>query len=121
MRFADEVLAGDDIEAMPARAAKPDAKELKLATQIVDSLAGPWKPEQYQDTYTDEVKKLVRAHEKGEDIVVAEAPAARAEMADLMEALQSSLDAVRSKPGAGRAKAKKAAKSTRSPSARKSA
>ncbi|HET6875634.1 MAG TPA: Ku protein [Acidimicrobiales bacterium] len=123
MRFADEVLSGEGIDGMPGRPTKPDAKELKLATQIVDSLAGPWKPEQYKDTYTDDVKKLAKAHEKGEDVVVEEAPAGRAEMADLMQALQASLDAAGSKSGAGRAgaKAKKATRSSRSSTARKSA
>jgi len=32
---------------------------LKLAVQIVDSLAADWKPEQYHDTYTDQVKEII--------------------------------------------------------------
>lgn len=97
MRFADEVLPRSDIKELPSKSAKPDAKEMKLATQIIDSLAGPWKPERYHDTYTDEVRKLVAAHEKGKDIVVEEGPAARAEVIDLMAALEASLKAARSK------------------------
>ena len=56
MRFADEVLDTSGIDAIPGRTTKPDAKEVRLATQIIDSLAGPWKPESYRDTCTEEVK-----------------------------------------------------------------
>ncbi|HEV2369935.1 MAG TPA: Ku protein [Acidimicrobiales bacterium] len=99
MRFADEAVGRSDVDGLPSKSAKSDAKELKLANQIIDSLSGPWKPEQYHDTYTEDVRQLVKAHEKGKDIVVEEAPAARAEMADLMEALEASLKAARSRGG----------------------
>ena len=100
MRFADEVLDTSDIDSIPGHTTKPDAKEVRLATQIIDSLAGPWKPEGYRDTYTDEVKKLIKAHEKGQDVVVEEAPAARtADVVDLMAALEASLEAARSRKG----------------------
>lgn len=76
---------------------------LKLAHQIIDSLSGPWEPERYHDTYTDEVRELIKAHEKGKDIVVEEAPAARAEMGDLMQALEASVEVDDDQaPGAGR-------------------
>lgn len=98
IRFADEVLDRKQIEAIPGRTTKPDAKEVRLATQIIDSLAGPWKPERYHDTYTEEVRKLIKAHEKGQDVLVEEAPAARiADVIDLMSALEASLEAARSR------------------------
>src|SRR5688572_22575986 len=49
MRFADEVVPRSKVDGVPDRRTKPDAMALKLATQIVDSLAGEWRPEQYQD------------------------------------------------------------------------
>jgi DNA end-binding protein Ku len=99
MRFADEVVGRSDIDGLPSKSTKPDTKELGLANQIIDSLSGPWKPDRYTDTYTEEVRQLIKAHEKGKDIVVEEAPAARAEMADLMGALEASLKAARSRGG----------------------
>ena len=108
MRFADEVVGRSDIDALPGRSSKVDSKELRLATQIVKSLAGPWKPEQYHDTYNDEVKELIRAHEKGQDIVVEEPPAARADVVDLMEALEASLKATTSRGGRAKARRKSA-------------
>lgn len=99
MRFADEVVSRSDFDGLPSKSAKPDAKELKLANQIIDSLSAPWKPDQYHDTYTEEVRELIKAHEKGKEVVVEEAPAARAEMSDLMAALDASLKAARSRGG----------------------
>ncbi|HET6812079.1 MAG TPA: Ku protein [Acidimicrobiales bacterium] len=97
MRFADEIVARADLDGLPSKSSKPDTRELKLANQIIDSLSGPWKPERYHDTYTEEVRELIKAHEKGKDIVVEEAPAARAETTDLMQALEASLKAARSR------------------------
>jgi DNA end-binding protein Ku len=96
MRFFDEVVAAAEVKELPSRGAKPDAKELRLATQIIDSMSGPWKPESYHDTYTEEVRRLVRAHEKGRDLVVEPRPADRVSL-DLTAALEASLDAARSK------------------------
>ena len=44
MRFADEVVPRADIDGLPSRRAKPDAKALKMATQLIDSLAADWDP-----------------------------------------------------------------------------
>jgi DNA end-binding protein Ku len=109
MHFADEVLDSSAIEQIPDGRTKPAAKELKLATQIVDSLSGPWKPEQYRDTYTDEVQKLIAKREKGEKVVVDEATEQPDNVTDLMEALQASLDAAKKGKGAKRKKASSSA------------
>jgi DNA end-binding protein Ku len=95
MRFADEVVAKSSIDAIPSRLSKPDTKEMRLAKQIIDGLAGPWKPEQYRDTYTEEVRKLVQAHDKGRELVIEEAPAAQANVVDLMSALEATVAAAR--------------------------
>jgi DNA end-binding protein Ku len=96
MRFADEVIGADDIN-VPSKGVKVDSKEKTLATQIIDSLASPWKPEKYRDTYTDQVRELVAAHQKGRDLVVEDSPAVEADVVDLMEALEASLKAARSR------------------------
>ena len=100
MRFADEGLPRSSVDALPAKAAKPPAKELGLATQIIDSLSADWSPSGYHDTYTEEVQELIKRHDDGEDVLVEEeAPAVQAKVTDLMEALQASLDANRKKAG----------------------
>lgn len=115
MRFADEVVPRSDIDALPEGRAKPEAKELKLASQIIDSLSTDWDPARYHDTYTDQLKELIEAKAEGKEIVAAEEPADNAPVVDLMAALQASLDAARE--GAGRQPAKKKTTASRRKSA----
>jgi DNA end-binding protein Ku len=92
MRFADEVVPRSDVDGVPSRRSKPDAKALKLATQIIDGLAGDWKPERYHDTYAEELRKRINAKDKGKKQVVEEgATEPTADVLDLMEALESSV------------------------------
>jgi DNA end-binding protein Ku len=118
MRFADEVVPRQEVDGVPSRRTKPDAKALKLATQIVDSLAGEWKPEQYHDTYAEELRARIERKEKGKDLVV-EAGAedtSDAKVLDLMEALEKSVSAAKARrtkkrpsKAASRSRAKKSA------------
>jgi DNA end-binding protein Ku len=116
MHFADEVLPLSSVaEAPSGQGSKPEDRELKLATQIVDSLSTDWKPDRYKDTYSEEVAKLIQAHAEGEDIVVTEtAPDKGHEVVDLMAALEASLAAASPRPG------KKASSTAGSSSARTS-
>jgi DNA end-binding protein Ku len=129
MRFADEVVPRSEVDGVPSRVAKPDAKALKLATQIVDSLAGEWKPEQYHDTYAEELRARIERKEKGKDLVE-EAPAADdgAQILDLMEALEQSVADAKGRRGARKkaaprkkASARASKAKGRKPAARKSA
>jgi DNA end-binding protein Ku len=108
MRFADEVVPKSDIDGIPAKSrAKPDAKTLRMATQLIDALAADWKPEQYHDTYAEELRKRIKAKGAGKKIAEDE-PEVRsdAKVLDLMQALQDSVNA---------AKGKGARKTTRKP------
>lgn len=95
MRFADEVVPRSDIDELPSRRSKPESKELKMALQLVDSLATDWEPEQYHDTYAEELRDRIDAKEKGKEIVAEESEERRADVIDLSEALERSLDEAR--------------------------
>src|SRR5690606_26681875 len=69
MRFADEVVDITDIDEIPTGAAKASEKELALATQIIDGLSAPWDPTRYEDTFTDELKDLIEARDRGDEVV----------------------------------------------------
>ena len=58
MHFAEEIRSVDELE-LPSENAKVDAKHLKIASQLVDSLSGPFKPEQYHDTYREALEALI--------------------------------------------------------------
>jgi DNA end-binding protein Ku len=114
MRFADEVVPRAEVDGVPARRAKPEAKALKLATQIVDSLSADWKPEQYHDTYAEELRARIKAKDKGKDVVEApEREEEKADVLDLMAALEASVDRERAK-GTGRRKPSRMKKTSRS-------
>jgi DNA end-binding protein Ku len=111
MVFADEVLAADRLDELPAPDdVKTTKRELDIAKQLVDSLAGAWEPDKYRDTYRDEVLALIERKAAGEEIT--EQPAVKADEApvpDLMSALKASLEAVKSRDG-GESKKPAAAK-----------
>jgi DNA end-binding protein Ku len=113
MIFADEILPPDRIdEVAEAAEVKTTKRELDIAKQLVDSLAGEFEPEKYSDTYREEVLALIERKAQGEEIAVQ--PAAEevaAPAPDLMSALKASLDAVRAREGeeTKSAKAKKPA------------
>ncbi|HEX3622300.1 MAG TPA: Ku protein [Acidimicrobiales bacterium] len=109
MRFADEVVPQSDVDALSsAKRAKPDAKELELASQIIGSLATDWDPARYHDTYTEELRQLIEAKAKGKEIVVEPEAPADGNVLDLMAALEASLAAA--KKGGGRTLAAEVAK-----------
>jgi DNA end-binding protein Ku len=129
MLFADEIVP------VSAVVDKVDAsvsdRELKMATQIIDSLTSEWEPERYHDTYREEVLGLIKKKAKGQDLVVEEPEEEKqAEVLDLMAALEASLaeaKGTRTKSASSRrsrSPAKKASKRTtkkKASSSRKSA
>jgi DNA end-binding protein Ku len=65
-------------------------QERSLATQLIESLAAPFQPEKYHDTYQESLRTLIEAKAHGQD-VVAIPPPAQAPQIDLMAALRQSL------------------------------
>jgi len=70
---------------------KPTAKELELARNLVEQLAGPFKPSDFHDAYRENVERLIQEKERGEKVTVAP-KAKKAPVIDLMEALKRSLE-----------------------------
>jgi DNA end-binding protein Ku len=66
------------------------AKELELAKSLVSHLVAPFKPEQFKDTYRQNVKRLVEEKRKGRKVTVVEQKR-RAPVADLVDALKRSI------------------------------
>src|SRR5687767_10892609 len=89
MRFADEVVPRTEIDEIPSARVEPTDRELRLATQMIDSLSTDWDPARYADTYTDELRELIEAKAKGKDVTVEPDLEPEAKVLDLMEALQA--------------------------------
>ena len=96
MNFHDEVIHPESLDELPDGIETTD-RELAIAKQLVESLAEPFEPEKYHDTYREQVLEMIERKAAGEEIaVVAEAEEAEP-VPDLMAALKASLDAVRDK------------------------
>jgi DNA end-binding protein Ku len=114
MLFADEILPPERIgEVSELAEVKTTKRELDVARQLLDSLAGDFDPSSYRDSYREEVLALIERKAQGEEIAVQ--PAAEevtAPAPDLMSALKASLEAVRARdeapPGAAKKRRKPA-------------
>ena len=90
MLFPDEVVPREQVELPTARGEASD-DEVAMACRLVDSLTGEFEPDNYRDTYREQVLELIECKARGEEVVV-EPAAERAEPApDLMAALEASI------------------------------
>jgi len=64
--------------------AKYSAKELELAKSLINHLTAPFKPNQFKDTYRENVERLIKQKQKGKEITVVEQPR-KAPVVALME------------------------------------
>jgi len=89
-------------EVRAAEVSKPDREvkeaESKLAMQLIDTLAAPFDPTQYVDTYQEELQKLIDAKAHGKKLTVMPRPK-RENVVDLMTALKTSLAKESSRKG----------------------
>jgi len=89
MRFADELVAGDDLE-LPAPSRKPTSREVQMASQLVETLHERFDPDAFSDSYRQRVLDLISAKARGE---TPETPQVVEEDGggDLLAALQASV------------------------------
>jgi DNA end-binding protein Ku len=107
MHFADEIRQAKDLAPKGVRVPKT---ELDMAAKLVEQVSGKFQPGRFRDTYTDALKKIIRAKERGKAVPVAEEAREPEAPVDLMEALRESVEAARkSRPRRRRTRAKKAA------------
>ena len=90
MYFADEVRSLPEYGRQDEVKVKPE--EIKLAKQLVESLAGDFDPKKYHDEYKEQLKALLDAKLRGQEVTVAAQPQL-APVIDMMEALKASLAA----------------------------
>ena len=72
-------------------------QETALAEQFISQLTLPFQPEQYTDTYRDQVMQLIEKKREGMAIVAPTAKRSMAPVVDLMDALKKSLAAKNAK------------------------
>lgn len=97
MRFHDEVMSPADIDAIPTGRSAPRAQpaEVKMASQIIDSMSRDWDPKRYEDTYRVQVLDYLKKKAAGEEVEVVAEPEKQSKVVDLMAALEASLEAAK--------------------------
>ena len=65
-------------------------KELEMAKSLVQHLTAPFKPNEFKDTYRENVERLIEQKRKGQKVTTVKQPR-HAPVIDLMEALKRSL------------------------------
>ena len=77
-----------------------NARELDLAKRLIETLAAPFEPEKFHDTFRERLREIINAKVEGRQTVeTREIPRHAAAVVDIMDALQKSLSAAR-KPAA---------------------
>jgi DNA end-binding protein Ku len=115
MRFAEELVAGDELA--PAEQKAPSPREKQLALHLVEELSGPFDPAKHPDEYRSKVLAAVEEKVEAGEVSreeAAEAPAAAAghggkgaQVIDLAELLSRSIKAAE-KPGPAKVKGEEA-------------
>jgi DNA end-binding protein Ku len=71
---------------------KSDQKMIVIAEQIIDQLAGPFDPTQFNDRYEEALRALIRDKQAGSAAEVTAPPPREDNVIDLMDALRRSLE-----------------------------
>jgi DNA end-binding protein Ku len=87
MFYSNEIRAA---EAVPTDNVELKDQEKNLAQQLIQSLAAPWQPQKYRDEYQENLKAMIAAKLKGQEVTEVAQPHL-APVIDLMEALKKSL------------------------------
>jgi DNA end-binding protein Ku len=87
MFYSNEIRAA---ESVPIDKIEVKEQEKKLARQLIESLAAPFDPQKYRDEYQENVRTMIAAKLKGQEVTEVAQPH-MAPVIDLMEALKKSL------------------------------
>ena len=99
LRYADEIRPADELKipSADAKSATISDKELKMAMALVEGMSEDWEPEQYHDTYREDVLALVEKKVAAKETKTITMPGKEAEPArssnviDLVSLLQASI------------------------------
>ena len=129
LRYPQELVDPEDYK-LPSGSLSEDrinSKETAMAEQLIASMSGEWKPDEYHDEFRERLHTLLkkRIKAKGGTTKVEEEPVPREDDAtnvvDFMSLLQKSLDAKKRTPAARKTAAKKATAKVAKPTAAKKA
>jgi DNA end-binding protein Ku len=97
LRSAEEVVAASSLPRPQGR--KLDARELKMAEQLIEALAGDFDPAQYRDEYRDRVLEFVAKKAKGGTVEVKKFRPKKPKQKSLAELLEASVESAGRRKG----------------------
>jgi DNA end-binding protein Ku len=95
MRFADEVRPTKPVPSGGSK--KPTKKQVDGAVAVIEELSTDWDPDRYEDCYRARLRRVIDAKRKRRKIEAPEPARQPSPAADLMEALERTLEEVRSR------------------------
>jgi DNA end-binding protein Ku len=95
MYYEDEIR---QVEEFHTDTSKVQDKELALAKMLIESLLAPFEPGKYKDNYRENLLSMIKAKVEGKEIVETAAPAHKAPVIDILEALKMSLAEAKKPP-----------------------
>ncbi len=93
MRFADEVRPSSQVPTGGKK--KPAKRQIDNAIAVISELSTDWDPASYTDCYRERLRKVIESKRKRRKIEVPEAEPEPKPVADLMEALEQTLENVK--------------------------
>jgi DNA end-binding protein Ku len=98
LRYQDELRKPEDLK-LP-KAAKFSKKELDMAIALICQLQDHFNADEFRDTYTEELQKVIAQKAKGKTVKIeaGEAAPVPTDMRNLMEALRKSLETEKKRP-----------------------
>ena len=91
MYFADEIRDPTELVGEQAAAQQGSEQERTMAATLIESMGAPWRPEQFTDTYTERVERLLQDKARGQATERGEEPPQPTDVIDLTEALRRSV------------------------------
>jgi DNA end-binding protein Ku len=128
LRYPQELVEVSDYKIPEGAASKHriSPKEMQMAEQLIDSMSGEWKPDDYRDEFRDRLRKVIEKRLKSKGVVTpsideeAEAPEnATTNVVDFMALLQKSLASKKRTPA--KKHTAKSARKSKAPVAKKPA
>jgi DNA end-binding protein Ku len=92
MYYQDEIRALDEFRTDTSGVKD---MEIKMATQLVEGLSAEFEPEKYKDNYRASLRAMIEAKVAGQEVVAAPQAQEMAPVIDIMEALKTSLAALK--------------------------
>jgi DNA end-binding protein Ku len=89
LRYETELLTVKDLNIPEV---KSSAKELDMAMELVDQMTIPFDPSKYKDTYTEELKEMIKQKAKGRPVHPKTKEAPSPKVHDIMSLLKASLE-----------------------------